>query len=199
MTLGKYKIWYLIALFVVLIPVRIFAEEANDIQFKFTRTDSGYSFYGSFKINADPKCLLEISFNYEHIRALAPDAKEVLLIDQGSNWNQISYTYQKFIYFENKSVWYRKLNKEKQRVDFILVSSINNQTIVPRMISSSGYYQIKPQGEYIIVEYYQQCQLTESSLTKKYLSKVKKEAIKFMHKFSEYANEFCSCSTSIEN
>ena len=75
MTLGKYKIWFLIALFVVLIPVRIFAEEANDIQYKFTRTDSVYSFYSSFKINADPKCLLEVSFNYEHIRALALGCK----------------------------------------------------------------------------------------------------------------------------
>jgi hypothetical protein len=113
------------------------------------------------------------------------------LIDQGSNWNQISYIYQKFIFFRNKTVWYRILNKENQRVDFTLVSSENNQTIMPRMISSSGFYQIKQQGEHSIVEYYQQCQITEELITKLYLNRAKKEAIKFMHKFSEYASTFC--------
>lgn len=196
MTLGKIKIWFTIVLVIVLIPMKLFAQEPNDIKYKFTQTDSSYTFYGSFKINADPKCLLEISFDYKHIRALALDAKEVQLIDQGSNWNQISYTYQKFAFFKNKTVWHRILNEENQRVDFTLVSSDNNRTIMPRMISSSGFYQIKQQGDYLIVEYYQQCQLTEELITKLYLNRAKKEAIKFIHKFSEYAGTFCSNSTS---
>lgn len=199
MILGKIKIWFTIVLVIVIIPLKIYAEEPDDIQYKFTQTDSSYTFYGSFKINANPKCLLEISFNYKHIRALALDAKEVQLIDQGNNWNQISYIYQKFTFFKNKTVWHRILNEENQRVDFTLVSSENNQTIMPRMISSSGFYQIKQQGEYFIVEYYQQCQITEVLITKLYLNRAKKEAIKFMHKFSEYASTFCNNSTSTNN
>jgi len=196
---GKNIISFALALFSALIPLMAFAEEEIDIKYIYTQTDSSYSFYSSFKINANPKCLLEISFNYEHIRSLAMDAKEVVLIDQGSNWNQISYTYQKFIFFENTTVWYRKLDEEKQRVDFTLVSSQNNQTIMPRLISSSGFYQVKKQEEYVIVEYYQQCRLAESSLTKVYLNRVKKEAINFMYLFSEYALEHCSWSSLPDN
>jgi hypothetical protein len=199
MMIGKIKIGFTIVLFIVLIPLKLFAQEPNDLKYEFTQTDSSYTFYGSFKVNADPKCLLEISFDYKHIRALAPDAKEVQLIDQGSNWNQISYTYQKFGIFENKTVWHRILNKKKQRVDFTLLSSENNRTIIPRMISSSGFYQIKHQKEYLILEYYQQCQLTKELITKLYLNKAKEEAIKFIHRFSEYARAFCINSTSMIN
>jgi len=196
MMIGKIKIWFTIILFTVIIPLKLLAQEPNDLKYEFTQTDSSYSFYGSFKIKANPKCILDISFNYKHIRALALDAKEVQLIDQGSNWNQISYTYQKYIIFKNKTVWHRILNEENQRVEFTLVSSENNQTIMPRMISSSGFYQVKQQGEYFIVEFYQQCQATEKSITKLYLNRMKKEAIKFMHEFSEYASTCCNNSTS---
>lgn len=67
---------------------------------------------GSFKIKADPKCLLEISYNYEHIRS---------------------------------------------RQDFS------------------------------IVDYYQQCQLSETSIKQFYLNRVEKEAIKFIHEYAIYA------------
>ena len=194
MIIGEIKIWFTVIFVLVIIPEKIYAEEPDDIQYKFTQTDSSYTFYGSFKINANPKCLLEISFEFEHIQALAPGAKEVLLIGQGSNWNRVSYTYCKFTWFKNKSVWHRVLNEEKQRVNFTLVSSKNNQLIMPRMISSSGYYQIKQQGEYVIVEYYQQCQLTDELITKLYLKRAKNEAIKFMHNFSEYTIGVCNYS-----
>jgi hypothetical protein len=196
MKLKKYKILFTIILINLLITLTIFAKETNDIQYKFTQTDSSYTFSGSFKIKANPNCILDLFFYHEHIRALAPDAKEVLLMDQGGDWNQISYTYQKYIWFVNKSVWHRNLNKEKQRVDFTLVSSENNQSIMPRMISSSGFYKLKKQEKYIIVEYYQQCQLTKSPITNLYLNRAKKEAIQFMHRFLEYANTICSDSLS---
>ncbi len=191
MILRKITIWFIIVLVIVIIPLKMYAEEPDNIQCRFTQTDSSYTFSGSFKINTTLKCLLEISFYYKHIRALALDAKEVQLIDQGSDWNQISYTYQKFTFFKNKTVWHRILHAENQRVDFTLVSSENNRTIMPRMISSSGFYQFEQQGEYFIVKYYQQCQITEESITNLYLNRVEKEAIKFMHKFYEYASTFC--------
>jgi uncharacterized lipoprotein YehR (DUF1307 family) len=171
-----------------------FAKKPDDIKYTFTQTDSTYSFSGSFTIKANSNCLLDICFQHEHISALAPDAKEVLIKDQGNDWNQISYTYQKFIYFENKSVWNRKLDKENMRVDFTLISSKNNHAIMPRMVSSSGYYQISMQDEEIIVKYFQECQLTKSSITNLYLNRVKKEALQFMHRFLEYANTICNNS-----
>jgi len=194
MKIRKNTILITLILVHLLMALTTFAKEPVDIKYTFTQTDSTYSFSGSFKIKANPNCLLDICFQHEHISALAPDAKEVLLINEKNNWNQISYTYQKFIYFENKSVWNRKLDKENKRVGFTLISSKNNHAIMPKMVSSSGYYQISMEDEEIIVKYFQQCQLTKSSLTNLYLNRVKKEALQFMYRFLEYANTTCNDS-----
>ncbi len=185
------KILLLFTLLIIMVPQTAFADKKNDIQYKFTQTDSTLSFYGSFKTDKSPECLLEIFLNYNHIKALAPDAMEVQLIDQGNNWNRFRYIYQKFIFFENISVWHRKFDMEKQRVDIILESSVNNLAKVPRMISSSGFYRIKKQGDDIIVEYHQECQLTKSSITNLLLGTLKNEAIHFMKKLFEYSNTIC--------
>lgn len=195
MLLIKFQIWFrtliITVLVILLIPPTSLAQIPSPIHYKFTQTDSNYTFYGSFKIKADPECLLDILFNYKHIKALAVDAKEVVLIDQGKNWNQISFTYQKYIFFKNKSIWHRVLHEEDKRVEFTLLSSYNNRKVMPQILSSSGFYQIHKEGEFYLVEYYQECQLTEHGVTKLYLQRAKKGAIKFMHVFSEYAVSFC--------
>ena len=195
----KNKILLLFTRLFVMVPLTVFADGGNDIQYKFTQTDSTLSFYGNFKTIKSPDCLLEVFLNYNHIKALAPDAKEVQLINQGINWNKIRNIYQKFIFFENISVWNRKLSMEKQRLDFILVSSLNNTATIPKMISSSGFYQVKMQGEDIIVEYYQYCQLTESIVTNLYLNIVKNEAIHFMERLLKYSNAICRDKPVINN
>jgi hypothetical protein len=184
---------------IVIVPPVVFVNGKNDIQCKFTQTDSTLSFYGSFKTNKRPACLLEIFLNYNHIKALAPDAIEVQLIEQGNNWNRIRYKFQKFFFFENISVWQRNLDREKQRLDFTLVSSANNQVIMPEMIASSGFYNVKKQGEDLIVEYYQQCQLTKSLITNLYLKILRNEAIHFIENLSEYSNANCIDMTVTDN
>ncbi|OFY64001.1 MAG: hypothetical protein A2V64_12380 [Bacteroidetes bacterium RBG_13_43_22] len=84
------------------------------------------------------------------------------------------------------------MNPGKQRLDFTLVSSENNQGTMPEMIASSGFYNVKRQGEDLIVEYYQLCQLTKSLITNLYLKILRNEAINFIEKLSEYSNENCS-------
>lgn len=171
-----------------------YSQEKSDITYRFTQTDSSYTFKGSFRTNFDPHCILNICFQIEHVCALAPDAKHIILKDHGTNWNQISYTYRKFIYFENKSLWYRTLDKEKLRIDFKLISSKNNSSLMPRMLSSKGYYLIYPKENSFIVEYYQQCILSESLLTNIYLNQAKKEVINFLIRFNEYSKSTCNSS-----
>jgi hypothetical protein len=87
---------------------------------------------------------------------------------------------------------------EKQKVDVILESSINNLVKVPGMISSSDFYRIKKQGDDIIVEYHQECQLTKSSITALLLGTLKNEAIHFMKKLFEYLNTICGGNPIID-
>lgn len=168
-----------------------YSQELSDISYEFSKTDSSYSFKGSFKTKRNPLCILNLCFDIKHVSALAPDAKDVVLITEESNRNQISYTYRKFIYFENKTLWNRILNKDSLRLDFYLISSDNNSALMPKIISSTGYYLISPAENCIKVEYYQHCILTESSLTSIYINKVRKEAINFIHRFNKYSESEC--------
>jgi hypothetical protein len=67
---------------------------------------------------------------------------------------------------------------------------------MPQLISSSGYYQIIQKNKYLILEYFQQCEITKELITNIYLNKVKKEAINFLNRFYEYARNFCKNSGS---
>ena len=102
---AKHETRLLIILIALMEIVPAGANDPDEIQYKFTLTDSTLTFYGSFKTSRSPECLLEIFFNYNHIKALAPDDMEVHLVDQGSDWNLISYKLHKFFIFENSTTF----------------------------------------------------------------------------------------------
>ncbi len=181
----------------VLMSLSLVAQELNDINYIFTQSDSSYTFYGSFRVDSNAECLLAISFEYKHVKALNREATEVILIDSGNNWNKISFTYQTLGLLKNESIWFRVLDKENKTVEFNLLSSINNSSLMPEITSSSGFFKLRSEEEYYIMEYYQECVLTEKMLTKLYINQAQKEAIKFMHKLSGYAKTICNNSTSI--
>jgi len=190
---GHNKKWLLLLLIPAIIcSVQVFARENDGIYFSFSQTDTSYTFYGSFNIIAEAACLIDICFNYDPIKAMAVDASSVELIKEGENRNKIKYTYRKFPFLKNESVWYRALNRENSRVDFLLVSSENNNSIMPRMISSSGYYKVSQLNGILSVEYFQQCRLTKSILTDLYRNYMKKKAVEFLHVFKDYSEKHCS-------
>jgi hypothetical protein len=189
----KNNILTLIFLMLYLIPCFSRAGEDENIEYEFILTDSCYSFCGRIKIRADAKCLLDLTFNFNHIRALVPDAKEVLLLDHDSDSCVVQYTFQKFLFFVNTSVWKRVLDKPERKVKFSLVSSENNLSIMPELLYSTGYYHVIQQNGYVVMEYFHECRVTEKSITRLYLNRLKDEAIKFMYRFSDYACEQCKC------
>jgi hypothetical protein len=168
------------------------AQNPDEIQYRFTQTDTSYAFYGRFKLAANPECLLAVCFNPDDLVKLAPDAKEVTLTGQGDNWNRLRYTYRKFLFFENTTLWQRHLDEEKLRVDFSLVRSENNRAIMPEVKSSSGFYQINPENDHVLVEYYQSCIISDGSLSGFYIDSMKTEAISFLLRFLEYAHDHCT-------
>ncbi|MFH0842211.1 MAG: hypothetical protein V1903_06280 [Bacteroidota bacterium] len=188
---GIAKLWLITILIEMMIQSPLIAYDPEDIQYKFSLTDSTLVFHGSFRTVSSPDCLLEIFFNYNHIKALASEGMEVQLVDQGTDWSLIRYKFRRFIFFENTSEWQRKLNRENQVLDIKLVSSVNNQAAMPRMISSSGSFKVREQGDEIIVEYHQSCRLTKTLITELFLKILRNEAIQFMQKLMEYTNTNC--------
>lgn len=175
----------------ILCSLSVFARESDSITYSFARTDTTWTFYGQFRVVAETSCLMDICFNYEDIKALAVDASKVELIGQNKNWNKIKYTYQQFPFYKNESVWYRTIDRENSRVDFTLISSRNSHSLMPRILSSSGYYKVSQHNGMILVEYFQQCRLTKSFLTTLYQDSMKKKAVEFLYVFKDYSKKHC--------
>jgi hypothetical protein len=170
---------------------KLYPQSASNVQYEFTELDLTFTFKGSFITNADVTCLLDVCFTFEHNLNLSYSADNIELVDQGESWNRIRYTYCEYYFFENISVWERKLDVDNQRVDFSLLTSVNSSTLMPKMLSSTGYYRITNQSNATIMEYFQEFTLSESILTNIYKEQLKIEAIRFINFFSEYAKSSC--------
>lgn len=193
---GQDKIWQIIIVLVIaiIISIHVFARESDSICYSFSQTDTTYSFYGRFEVVAEAACVIHICFDYEHIKALALDASKVELIEEGEDWNEIKYTYQQFPFYKNESLWHRTIDREGTSVYFTLISSKNNHSYMPRMISSSGYYKVSRLEGVLVVEYFQQCRLTKGFLSTLYQYSMKKKAVEFLHVFKNYSQTHCKSS-----
>lgn len=169
-----------------------YSQKNDDIYYSFTQTDTTYSFFGRVKINADANCAMNICFNYTHIKALALDANNVELIEEGADYNKIKYTYELRPMFRNESWWSRTIDRKNQKVSFTLMFTINNSFLMPRMKYSSGYYKINQTNEGTWVEYFQYSKLTKSKLTSLYLNLLQKKAVDFLRLLQAYSQKHCN-------
>lgn len=166
----------------------------NGIEYEFIQEATFYSFQGSFYIKADIECITNVSFDFDQKIKYTLGAKSVKLVRQGVNWYEISYTYQKFLFFffiENTSNWFMELIPEKNKIFFDMISSQTNIEIADIVLTSQGYYQFRPENNGFRVEYYQEAYLKSNLFTKLYISAAKKDAITFLLNYKEYMEKKC--------
>ena len=97
------KILYQIIVFLSIIPTLLSGGDKKDFEYEFIRTDSSYSFLGSFVVKVDYDCLIDVVYKFEHISKYTSGAKSIKLLKQGENWYEVEYTYRRLLFFENKS------------------------------------------------------------------------------------------------
>ncbi len=173
------------------LPILLYGSEKNELDYEFIQDDNYYKFRGSFVVKAELDCVIDLIYDFEHISEYALGAKSIELVQQGKNWYEVTYTYRKLLIFENRSTWRRTLKRDEHKVVFEMISNRNNLDIVPKIISSKGYYQIRPEKEGCRIEYFQECKLNSGFLRDTYINKAKKEAIKFLQVFKDYISETC--------
>lgn len=167
------------------------SQEKGDIQYNFDINNTSYSFYGSFKIDANPQNLLNLQYQYNHIVALAPGAKKITLIGEGQNWENLKYIFEQKPIYRSETIWHRIVDRNNSRVEFELLSSKKSNSLMPTFLSSGGYYQITQKEGFVLVEYFLQCQMAEANLTGFYLYILKKKATNFIYLLYDYAKENC--------
>ena len=173
------------------LPILLYGSRERELDYEFIQEDTCYSFRGSFIVKAEPDCLINLIYNFKNISKYALGAKFIELVRQGENWYDVTFTYRKLLIFENQSTWRRTLNRHEYKIVFKMISNRNNLNIMPKMLSSTGYYQVRPEKEGCRVEYFQECKLKSGFLKDIYINKAKKESIIFLHEFKEYIEKTC--------
>jgi len=173
------------------LPILLPGSQEKGLDYNFIQNSNYYSFQGSFIVKAEFDCLINVIYDFEHISKYTSGAKSIEVIRQGENWYEVTYTYRKLIIFENRSTWRRILERDEGKVVFEMISSKNNLNIIPEVLSSTGYYQVKPEKEGHRVEYFQECKLKPGILKNSYINQAKKGAIKFLREFKEYIEKTC--------
>jgi hypothetical protein len=189
-------IYYFKIFFLALLglPILLYGSKKKELEYEFIQDDTCYSFRGSFIVKAEPDCVINLIYTFNNISDYSLNAKSIELVLQGENWYDVTFVYRKFLIFENQSTWRRILSRTDHKIDFIMLSNKNNSTILPQMVSSSGYYKIRPETDNCRVEFYQECKLKSGFLKDTYIKEAKKEAIRFLKEFKGYIQKSCEYS-----
>jgi len=171
-------------------PLPSQSEKIDSVDYEFNHADSCYSFRGSFVIQAEFDCLIDILYDFKHLENIISSANSIILIQQAENWYDVAYTFKKF-FFTNESVYRKTLKLDEQKIIFKMLSYKQNTNLIPEMLSSSGYYWIQCESTGYRIEYFQECKIKSSLLKGIYINKAKKESTKFMLELRNYIEKTC--------
>jgi hypothetical protein len=129
-------------------------------------------------------------YDFKHLANIESSAKSIILLREGENWYEACHTFKKF-FFKHESIWRKTLKRDEQKIVFAMISHRHNSALMPKILSSTGYYQIKLEEEGYRVEYFQECKLKSALFKGAYIKRAKKEAIKFMLELKEYIEKTC--------
>jgi hypothetical protein len=173
------------------------AQESDKSGFEhvFEQKESSYSFRGNFLLDADSVSVLELIYLFENIPAYTPDIISCKLVQESNQGYDVVYLYKKLMIFKNESKWRRTLHRDEGKIEFNLLSSYSNMSILPEIISLSGYYKVSSLNGRCQVEYFQETELEPGKLQKIYTNEVRKSLIKFLKEIKEYLEDQCNKST----
>ncbi len=175
----------------VVLPLALHGGQNGGLDYEFTKDGESYSFRGRFRVKAELRCLMDVIYRFEHISRFASGAESVELVEEGEDWHVVAYTYRRLLILENQSTWRRVLDRQGQRVVFEMLTSENSMRIMPRVLSSRGYYQIHGDGKRYCLEYFQECHLEGGVLRGRYMERAKREAEEFLGEFRGYVESTC--------
>ncbi len=191
MSIGAKGFWIRVLPVLLLLPVALRAGQEKGLHYEFTKNENSYSFRGRFPVKAEIACLLDVVFRFEHISRFASGAESVDLVEEGKDWNVVAYTYRRLMILENRSTWWRSLDRKDLKVEFEMLTSKNNLRILPRVVSSRGHYRIDEEEDGRRLEYFQECHLEGGILRGAYIERAEKEAKEFLEAFSNYVEGTC--------
>jgi hypothetical protein len=165
-------------------------EGANNLSYEFFQSDDRYTFYGSFFTTADPDNLMHILFDFEHLSNFVTSPDSIVLLRQGKNWYEVCYIYRKLL-LETKFTFRKTLIREKQKITFELIACEQGDPTFPKILSSSGYYEIIQEEKGFRVIYFEEVRMRSRLSNGVYSILAENEAVKFIQDLKKYVEREC--------
>ena len=166
-------------------------EGVNNLSYEFSQFDDHYTFRGSFYTVAEPQDLLHILFDFEHLTNFVTSPDSIVLVRKEKNCYEVCYAYRKLL-LENKFTYRKTLIRERQKIIFELIASEQRDPTFPKVLSSSGYYEIKPDGQGYRVIYLEKVRIDSRLPNRVSYLMAKKEAVKFLQGLKKYVERKCN-------
>jgi hypothetical protein len=173
------------------LPIVVSGNQEQEFEYEFIQEDTYYSFRGSFLVNAESECVIDLIYDFDNLSEYTLGAQSVELVQQGDTWYDVVYTYRKFAILKNRSTWRRTLQPDEHKIVFEMLSSENNLKMMPELLSSTGYYHVLKENDRCRVEYFQECRLKPGLFKRAYIAEAKQEAMTFLHAFKPYIERKC--------
>ncbi len=164
--------------------------EQEIIKHHFATSGNRYTFTGSFTIEAEEKCLLNMLYEPEQLRQYARHADSVELAEEGDGWQIIIYDYSRVLY-RSRSTFKRMLNTSASRIDYHLTAIEQHGLVSPDIRFISGYYMIAAENSQSRVIFHQEGVIGDTVLSGLYFYNAEKEAIGFVTNMQQYAMNHC--------
>lgn len=163
----------------------------NGINYKFVIKGAYYSFRSSFFSKSNIECISSISFDYNHKVKYNKVVKSMNLLQQGKNWYEVCYTYEKFYFIENTSKWILVYFPDKNKIIIKMISNKSNIPLFDFIISSDGYFKFSAENNGYRIEYFQECLLSSDLVAIPYVPEAKNDALNFIKDYKEYLEKTC--------
>jgi carbon monoxide dehydrogenase subunit G len=119
------------------------------------REQGNLVFDAAFYIEAPPKEVLSVLYDFDHVTRYMTIAPSVQLLGKGDDWQEVLYTYEA-LFLRIQAKFQRRLKEAANEIEFEMIECRQNIAWLPRVASFRGRYRVLPEGSGSTVEYHQE-------------------------------------------
>lgn len=165
---------------------------SSDLSFSLDREGDLYLFRASVFIKADSACVLETIYQFYHLQQLLKgEADVVALLRQGENHYDVRFVHKSKLYVID-TVYRRSLQKDLNRVAFELLETKQEGRMIPKILSSTGYYALETVKGGVKVNYFEETRISTARWDPRstgLVQIVERDTLSFLKTLKKYAEQ----------
>jgi len=165
---------------------------SSDLSFTLDRSGDLYLFRASVFIKAESACVLETIYQFFHLQQLLKGEADVVeLLRQGENHYDVRLVHKGKLYVID-TVYRRSLQKNMNRVAFELLETKQEGRMIPKILSSKGYYALETVKGGVKVNYFEETKISTSRWDPRstgLVEIVERDTLSFFKTLKKYAEQ----------